>query len=160
MLKDLKDKGRSFNQDDALAVLKQIASVLCTLHKQGIVHRNICWEKIMIVNEQDLIVKLSNSVVSRTINGCGDYTPRVGKANYWAPEIEQGIYDYKVDVFSLGVVLYEMMTGSKPSEVQDMRSVLQQIQKYDGVTIDLILAMLNPNANQRPSAAEIVARFQ
>ncbi|GEM_PF-279557 len=91
----------------------QIAQAIYHLHDHGIVHRDLKPGNVFIENN---IAKVGDYGLSKTI-GAGmhlDNTKQVGTLNYMAPELINGKYDKKIDIYSLGVILFEMLSGKKP----------------------------------------------
>jgi DNA-binding NarL/FixJ family response regulator/tRNA A-37 threonylcarbamoyl transferase component Bud32 len=115
---DLKQRLRKgINQREALAYLKQIANGLSGIHGCGIIHRDLKPGNIMFRDDGSLAI--IDFGISKDINSDLDLTNPgqiMGTPNYMAPE--QGSSNYKPDarsdIYSLGVMLYEMLTGKKP----------------------------------------------
>ncbi|KAG7378949.1 NUAK SNF1-like kinase 1 [Phytophthora pseudosyringae] len=104
-----KRKQRTLSCMNALSVLSQVAAGLAFLHQHGIAHRDISLENIMLHRGR---CKLGDfGLATRAQQGGGRH---VGKKYYMAPEIVAGgPYDPKAaDVWSLGIVLFIMLTGS------------------------------------------------
>ncbi|MGQ9649087.1 MAG: serine/threonine-protein kinase [Phycisphaerae bacterium] len=93
--------------------LREIAKGLTYLHDRGIVHRDLKPGNIFY---EDGYVKIGDYGLSKMI-ASGQHTVQtitVGTVHYMAPEIGQGKYDRSIDIYALGVVLYEMLTGQVP----------------------------------------------
>ncbi len=111
----------------------QIASALETAHKAHIIHRdikphNIVLNKNMVAKVTDFGIAKITNVSSNTITSFGS---TIGSVHYFSPEHARGGYtDEKSDIYSLGVVMYEMATGRLPFDADTAVSVaLKQIQE-------------------------------
>ena len=93
--------------------LREIAKGLTYLHDCGIVHRDL---KPHNVFYEDGYVKIGDYSLSKAISNThhSGQTITVGTVHYMAPEIGQGSYDRGIDIYALGVMLYEMLTGQTP----------------------------------------------
>jgi len=106
--------------DQALAIVPQVCEALHYAHKQGIVHRDIKPENILLDKEGN--IKIADFGLARLVNKeATAYTltqadQRMGTPHYMAPEqIEHpSKVDHRADIYSLGVVFYEMLTGELP----------------------------------------------
>ncbi len=96
-------------------ISKQVASALRTAHKNKIIHRDVKPHNIMVTN--DGVVKLADFGIARAINDATLSTGSkiVGSVHYFSPEQARGNYvDERSDIYSLGIVMYEMLTGKVP----------------------------------------------
>ena len=115
--------------DRALNIARQAASALAAAHELGITHRDIKPDNILMVTEEDgsELVKVLDFGIAKVREGAmdlgGGYTPTktgmvVGTPQYISPEQAMGkqgdAIDGRADLYSLGVVLYEMLTGHLP----------------------------------------------
>jgi serine/threonine protein kinase len=114
-LKNLIIKHGSIPLEDGLKILKQVCEGLKACHDAGIVHRDISSKNIMI--DKSGTAMIMDFGISRTsaITGSGTASSIVGTPQYMSPEqIEGKKVDSRSDIYSLGIVMYEMFTGSLP----------------------------------------------
>lgn len=115
---DLKQRlRRGMLQQHALKYLHQIAEGLNAIHGCGVIHRDLKPGNIMFRDDESLAI--IDFGISKDINSTLDLTEHgqiMGTPNYMAPEQGKGPYkpDARSDIYSLGVMLYEMLTGNKP----------------------------------------------
>ena len=132
-LKDYIQQKGALPSDITLKIAAQIASALEAAHKAHIIHRdikpqNILLNKNLVAKVTDFgIAKVSNAT-SATITSFGN---TMGSVHYFSPEHAKGGYtDAKSDLYSLGVVMYEMATGKLPFDAESAVSVaLKHIQE-------------------------------
>jgi serine/threonine protein kinase len=117
---DLKSSIRRFGQlpvGKAVAVAKQICEGLSVAHKIGIVHRDLKPSNIMIDKEGNVRIMdfgIARSTKDQGITGEGVI---IGTPEYMSPEqVEGEDADQRSDIYSLGIILYEMVTGTPPFE--------------------------------------------
>lgn len=116
-LKDYIEEKGALPTNEVLKISSQIASALAAAHKAHIIHRDIKPQNIVLSG--DLVAKVTDfgiakitNVSSATITNFGS---TVGSVHYFSPEHAKGGYtDEKSDIYSLGVVMYEMATGKLP----------------------------------------------
>ncbi|HJN11010.1 MAG TPA: serine/threonine-protein kinase [Pirellulaceae bacterium] len=103
----------------------QIASGVTYLHDHGIVHRDLKPGNIFV--DED-IVKIGDYGLSKYIS-CSrrsGQTESVGTFHYMAPEIGKGVYGKEIDVYALGIMLYEMLCGSVPFEGESSQEIIMK----------------------------------
>ncbi len=93
--------------------IREIAKGLSYLHECGIVHRDLKPSNIFYENGY---VKVGDYGLTKAISASrhSGHTITVGTVHYMAPEIGAGNYNYGIDIYALGVLLYEMLTGEVP----------------------------------------------
>ncbi|MFI1863506.1 Stk1 family PASTA domain-containing Ser/Thr kinase [Streptomyces jumonjinensis] len=110
----------------ALDILEPVLAALGAAHRAGFVHRDVKPENVLIGD--DGRVKVADFGLVRTVGSVTQTTGAVlGTVSYLAPEqIEDGASGTRTDVYACGVVLYEMLTGSKPHTGETPAQVLFQ----------------------------------
>lgn len=111
--------------DTVIRTVEQIASVLDYAHAKGIVHRDVKPENILYDDQGN--AHLSDLGITKTINPEAARKRsdlEFGNPNYMSPEAWQGKADAKTDVYALGVIVYEMLTGKLPFHSQMKSSLL------------------------------------
>ncbi len=113
-------KAGRFTPEQALAVVPPVCEALQYAHEHGIVHRDIKPENLLLDKEGR--VKIADFGIAKMLHaggwdiGIAESQP-VGTPQYMAPEQkEHRITDHRADIYSLGVVLYEMLTGELPAD--------------------------------------------
>ena len=134
---------------ESIDIATQIASALASAHALGIIHRDVKPENVML--RPDGYVKvLDFGLAKLTFAGTEDVTaPRVlytepgtilGTTQYMSPEqLRSGSVDARSDIFSLGVVLYEMISGSRPFNASSPSEVIAAILTEDPAPLDAVL---------------------
>jgi tetratricopeptide (TPR) repeat protein/tRNA A-37 threonylcarbamoyl transferase component Bud32 len=153
---------------EAVRITNQIASGLSAAHAAGIVHRDLKPANIMLL--PDGTVKILDFGLAKvrdlTLTASSD---RLGTAAYMAPEqIDGRPVDRRTDLWALGVVLYEMLTGKRPFEGDDAISVAHAIVHREPVRPsalrvdtrgldDVVFKLLRKDPTERYASAEVVA---
>lgn len=97
------------------------------LHKHGIVHRDLKPANIFRDDDQQ-VVKIGDYGLSKFIS-CGrrsGNTESVGTFHYMAPEIGKGVYGKEIDIYALGVIFYEMLTGDVPFDGESSQEIIMK----------------------------------
>jgi serine/threonine protein kinase len=166
---------QGFSQSLVLDMTTQLISVIKLLHTNNTIHRDISPDNIIISqNGSHIQFILSDFECGREIDDDGRYTKGLGKIAYCAPEMITGKYGFAIDIWMLGVVMYEVMalqkvtSGApylsqiicdKQSEKKQhdlMRMRLQLRGMYDNALIELVMSMLQFNPCARPSHDQIL----
>ncbi|MCC6511410.1 MAG: serine/threonine-protein kinase [Pirellulaceae bacterium] len=103
----------------------QIASAVTYLHDHGIVHRDL---KPANIFADEGIVKIGDYGLSKFISCSrrGGQTESVGTFHYMAPEIGKGEYGKEIDIYALGIMLYEMATGCVPFDGESSQEIIMK----------------------------------
>ena len=118
----------------SLNVVTQIASALETAHKNNIVHRDIKPHNIIIT--EDGIAKVTDFGIAKAVSNSTitAFGTTIGSVHYFSPEHARGGYtDAKSDLYSLGVVMYEMLTGRVPFDADTPVSVALKHMQEDPI---------------------------
>ena len=111
----IKEKGR-IEYKEAISIIRQVASALSLAHKNQIIHRDIKPHNILITNTG--VAKLADFGIAKAVSAAtivGGNNKIMGSVHYFSPEQARGSYvDERSDIYSLGIVLYEMLTGKVP----------------------------------------------
>ncbi len=124
-LKEVLRPGQPLPVDFVLKVTDQVAAALDYAHARGVVHRDIKPANILLTANET--VKLTDFGIA---SGPADSPPaeRLGTPHYVAPEQLRGsAVDSRADVFALGVVVYEMLTGKRPFDHPDLKEVVRRL---------------------------------
>jgi Tol biopolymer transport system component/tRNA A-37 threonylcarbamoyl transferase component Bud32 len=123
----LKDRlGQPLTVKETLGILKQVAAALDHAHDLGILHRDVKPGNILIDDKG--WVYLSDFGLAKMVEGSVQLTGTgvgVGTPAYMSPEQGQGLHvDERTDVYSMGIILYEMLTGRVPYEAETPMAVV------------------------------------
>ena len=97
----------------AINIALDICRGLRTAHENNIIHRDIKPQNILLTD--DFTAKISDFGVARILATANEYAGTItGTRKYMAPEQYQGVYDFRADLYSTGLILYEMLVGRFP----------------------------------------------
>ncbi|CAD8133277.1 unnamed protein product [Paramecium octaurelia] len=162
-LKKLISENSELQELTILQLAQQLFEGLSYLHKMGIIHRDIKPANLML--SKNGILKIIDFGLSCYIGNQSKENPKCGTPGFCAPEILQNIdnnvaYDYKVDVFSAGCVLYKLLTFKGLFDASTSVEVLKKnknclfIIKEQGRLFDLVKTMLKQNPLERLSSEQ------
>ena len=160
----LRDEG-PLPADEVVRIGRQVAEGLEAAHANGLVHRDL--KPSNLIERDDGTVKIADFGIARSLDATAltEEGSIVGTAAYLAPEqAEGGTVSHQTDLFALGVVLYELLTGRQPWKVDSLAALAARRQAPTpdappGTPEGLRLAIersLEPEPADRPSAAEVV----
>jgi len=114
------EKHKNYSEKTAAKIFKQLISAIAYCHSQGICHRDLKPENILFLSEEeDSPIKVIDFGLSKIFGAYNniinnEMTSFVGTAYYVSPEVLQGKYNEKCDIWSAGVILYIMLNGEPP----------------------------------------------
>ena len=162
---DLIQKTNGLDELKAFEYFIQIVNAVYFLHQNNIIHRDIKPENILI--DENNALKLCDFGWAKELN-VNKRATFCGTMEYMAPEIVGSeMYDFSVDIWSLGILLYELIMGHSPfrSKSKKDRNIMIKIKKHDLVfdkdkniskeCIDLINRLLDMNPEQRLKIKDI-----
>ena len=130
-LRTLFVEGQPMGVPQALSIAAQVAEGLGYAHQQGVVHRDVKPANITVVSEGP--VKITDFGIAR-MRASADLTQTgvmLGSPKYMSPEQVIGKRaDHRSDIFSLGVILYEMLTGAAPFSGENVTALMYQIVNF------------------------------
>ncbi len=140
-------KGISLKQ--AIDIGIQIADGLAAAHEKGIVHRDIKPENIMV--RKDGIVQIMDFGLAK-LRGVSRLTKEgstVGTAGYMSPEQVQGLdADHRSDIFSLGALLYELLTGQLPFKGVHETAIMYEVVNVDAAPPSSLVSEIEPELDR------------
>jgi serine/threonine protein kinase len=174
-LEEMLKAGRRFSWQETVAIAGEITRALKVAHDQGIVHRDLKPANLLFPEQTGVegSVRLADFGIARLFGDAGHTLAGtvVGTAEYMAPEQAAGsVADHRADLYSLGLVMFAMLTGSPPFRGGKVSEVLQRqrretpprvsvIRPEIPASLDaLIERLLAKNASDRPASALAVGR--
>ena len=168
-LRDYVNEKGSLTVEQTFQIVTPVLSALSAAHRIGIIHRDIKPENILI--SKDGRIKVADFGLARNITMGQTMTAEssvvLGSVSYLSPEqVQRGVADARSDIYAVGIVLFEMLTGSKPysgetpiqiayRHVNDRIPDIQTIKSEIPTSIaELVYEATAPNPDQRPKNAE------
>ncbi|KHN47935.1 CDPK-related protein kinase [Glycine soja] len=167
LLDRILSRSGKYTEEDAKAVMIQILNVVAFCHLQGVVHRDLKPENFLFTSKDE------NSLLKAIDFGLSDFVKPderlndiVGSAYYVAPEVLHRAYSTEADVWSVGVIAYILLCGSRPfwarTESGIFRAVLKADPSFDeppwpslsDEAKDFVKRLLNKDPRKRMTAAQ------
>ncbi|GJP33190.1 hypothetical protein CLOM_g17749 [Closterium sp. NIES-68] len=158
-----------FSEGEAAVVMVRVVEALLYCHSQGIVHRDVKPENILVMDrEDDTCVKLIDFGVAARFQNGSPLTEFVGTPYYIAPEVLAGSYGPEADIWSAGVVLYTLLCGAPPFFADTNEEIFDAIKgnpvkfksarwkKVGSGAKDLLKGMLEKDPEKRLSAVDVL----
>lgn len=171
-LKQYMNKKGAVNWKEVLHFSKQIAAALRHAHERGLIHRDIKPQNIMLL--KDGTIKVADFGIAALENELGEAESlAIGSINYISPEQARGqSIDARTDIYSFGVVMYEMLAGSKPYSGKTLAEILvnqlngnhipvQEVnEEIPARLAEIVEKAIKPAADDRfSSASEMIDEF-
>ncbi|XP_071698154.1 CDPK-related kinase 3-like isoform X1 [Rutidosis leptorrhynchoides] len=167
LLDRILSRGGRYTEADAKMIIVQILSVVAFCHLQGVVHRDLKPENFLFMSKsEDADMKLIDFGLSDFIRPEERLNDIVGSAYYVAPEVLHRSYSLEADIWSIGVISYILLCGSRPfwarTESGIFRAVLRADPNFDDIpwpsvsseAKDFVKRLLNKDYRKRMSAAQ------
>lgn len=167
LLDRILSRGGKYSEDDARAVLLQILNVVSFCHLQGVVHRDLKPENFLFVSkDEDSSLKAIDFGLSDFVKPDEKLNDIVGSAYYVAPEVLHRSYTTEADVWSVGVIAYILLCGSRPFWARTESGIFRSVLKADPSFTeppwpslsmeakDFVKRMLNKDPRKRITAAQ------
>lgn len=168
-LRDFLNENKALTVEQSIQIITPVLSALSAAHKIGIIHRDIKPENILISKDGRIKVAdfglARNTAMNQTMTA--ESSVVLGSVSYLSPEqVARGVADARSDLYAVGIVLFEMLTGAKPYEgetpiqiayrhVNDRIPNVQSINpQIPAALADLLYLVTAPNPDDRPNDAE------
>jgi calcium-dependent protein kinase len=152
----------------ALYIMKQILLAVNYCHQKGIIHRDLKPENILIEDgdEKFFNVKIIDFGTSETFKGGSVLTKQIGTAYYIAPEVLLNKYNEKCDLWSCGVIMYILLSGTPPFKGKSEADIIRSVKSgkftfnpklwnnISSASKDLICKLLEVDVEKRYSAEQ------
>ncbi|MFH1514790.1 MAG: serine/threonine-protein kinase, partial [bacterium] len=134
----LAEKGK-FTLEETLEIVKPIAKALEFIHERGIIHRDLKPSNIMFYQGHPVITDFGIAMdVQRTV--MTETGRLVGSIPYMSPErIDEEEFDHRADIYALGVIIYEMLTGSNPFAASSPTGIMKKVSSHEPPLLSKII---------------------
>jgi len=175
-LSDLIHSKGPLSQKRAVAIAREVCQALAAAHKAGIIHRDMKPENVFLLDREGHpdFVKVLDFGIAKTLDAASERVGRLtspgiamGTPEYMAPEQAAGLpTDHRVDIYAVGAMMYEMLTGRVPHEGSNVMEILTKKATQLAPPVGqlrpdvhrelerLIMRMLAMKAEERPQTME------
>lgn len=151
LFEELNKCGGRLSEKHAARIIKDLAKAFAYCHTKNIIHRDLKPENLLFGNDGE--IKLADFGWSVHTPGNSRSKTMGGTTDYFAPEMltnPENEHDEKVDVWALGVLLYELLAGKAPFETDSTENTCQRIRDHD---------LHFPADSIRPDARDLIRKF-
>ncbi|KAL3832822.1 hypothetical protein ACJIZ3_007558 [Penstemon smallii] len=147
LLDRILSKGGRYTEEEAKLIVVQILSVVSFCHLQGVVHRDLKPENYLFTSRsEDADMKLIDFGLSDFIRPDERLNDIVGSAYYVAPEVLHRSYSVEADIWSIGVITYILLCGSRPFWARTESGIFRAVLRADPNFQDMPWPSVSPNA--------------
>src|ERR1700688_3415658 len=162
-LQSMIDAHQPFPVSRVMKLMEQVCSALDFAHQHNVVHRDIKPANLMLTSDD--VVKITDFGTAKILQfGTAQTAHVMGTPSYMSPEQVKGKpVDGRSDIFSLGVILYELMTGEKPFPGQNITTVIYKIINEEPIPPRSLDSSIHPGLSaviSRALAKDPAARYQ
>lgn len=170
LLDRILSRGGKYSEDDAKAVLVQILNVVAFCHLQGVVHRDLKPENFLYTSkDENSQLKVIDFGLSDFVRPDERLNDIVGSAYYVAPEVLHRSYSIEADVWSIGVIAYILLCGSRPFWARTESGIFRAVLKADpsfeegpwpslsSEAKDFVKRLLNKDPRKRMTAVQALS---
>ncbi|XP_060203965.1 CDPK-related kinase 4-like isoform X1 [Lycium barbarum] len=169
LLDRILSRGGRYTEEDAKSIVVQILNVVAFCHLQGVVHRDLKPENFLFAKKDEDAMKVIDFGLSDFIRPDQRLNDIVGSAYYVAPEVLHRSYSIEADMWSIGVITYILLCGSRPfwarTESGIFRSVLRADPNFEdspwpsvsAEARDFVKRLLNKDHRKRMTASQALA---
>jgi len=141
------EEGKQFTEKEVAKIFQQMMSAINYCHSNKIVHRDLKPENLLLASQdENSPIKVIDFGMSRIFNDKQAMFDKVGTAYYISPEVLDGFYDEKCDIWSAGVILYILLCGYPPFNGNDDDEIFESIKKRKFVYPDAEWAKISGEA--------------
>ncbi|KAK4684394.1 hypothetical protein P7C73_g5784, partial [Tremellales sp. Uapishka_1] len=166
-LMDLMRRRKRLPEAEARFYLVQLISACQHMHEKSIIHRDLKLGNLFLDANMD--IKVGDFGLAALIENGDRKTTICGTPNYIAPEVlfdQANGHSFEVDIWSIGVIIYTLLIGKPPFQTKDVNTIYKRIKdnRYEfppdkpitPAAENLIMSVLNPNPDKRPSLDDIL----
>lgn len=155
-----------FSEKDAAVIIEQILEAISYCHSRSIVHRDLKPENILIDSQNNNNIKVIDFGTSQKMQPKVKMNQAFGTSYYIAPEVLYTDYDEKCDVWSIGVIMYILLSGKPPFDGEADKEICRKVkegkyslagEEWDEISLeakDLLKKLLTYDPRKRVSCAQ------